>query len=382
MSNPGFIYLLMNPSMEGLVKIGKTTRDPKERAKELSATTGIPTPFVLVFDAYFDDHSRAEEYIHALLQQRGYRISMNREFFSIPVNEAIKAILDTQKMFENQDGLPLGKQADPHNFSDLTDFHKNNAEPWLDVFGMAEDAHYGLRDTLEDVDEALRLYLHANRLGAPKACLRIGQIYKDNERLQNPNQALVYFKEGVKRGLGECYAEMASIFFDGNELDNFRKCWAMYFESDSFSGCTHDRALYAYTYLFQTKHHRLPLDHRTELFRLRDEILKIEEESLDRAGKKHRGAHDGDLRFIRYTLFPEIQREIGKGPVISLDRERGSGLIENADGKELFVFWLSDVIDEPLLLRAGQRVEFEIADGRDGRWACNVILAVESPKPL
>lgn len=68
--------------------------------------------------------------------------------------------------------------------------------------------------------------------------------------------------------------------------------------------------------------------------------------------------------------------------MISLDRERGSGLIENADGKELFVFWLSDVIDEPLLLRAGQRVEFEIADGRDGRWACNVILAVESPKPL
>lgn len=44
----GYLYLLVNPSMEGLVKIGKTQRDPKARAKELGS--GIPTPFLLVFD--------------------------------------------------------------------------------------------------------------------------------------------------------------------------------------------------------------------------------------------------------------------------------------------------------------------------------------------
>lgn len=249
MSDSGFIYVLINPAMEGLEKVGKTTRDPKERAKELSAATGIPTPFVLVFDAYFDDHSRAEDHVHALLQQRGYRISTNREFFNVPVSEAIKAILDAQKMFQNQEGLSPGNQDRPHSSSDTTDYQTNTREPWREVFEMAERAYYGLGNTLEDVHEALRLYLQADKLGAPNACLRIGQIYRDNKRLKNLDQAIVYLKKGVNSGLGECYAEMASIFLERNELENFRKCWAMYFESDSFSACTHNRGLYPYVSL-------------------------------------------------------------------------------------------------------------------------------------
>ena len=80
MSDPGYIYVLINPSMQGLVKIGKTTREPSDRAKELSAVTGIPTTFILVFDQYFDDCSRAEEYIHSLLERKNYRVSSNKEF--------------------------------------------------------------------------------------------------------------------------------------------------------------------------------------------------------------------------------------------------------------------------------------------------------------
>ena len=33
-SDNGYVYVLMNPQMENLVKIGKTTRTPAERAKE------------------------------------------------------------------------------------------------------------------------------------------------------------------------------------------------------------------------------------------------------------------------------------------------------------------------------------------------------------
>ena len=44
MNDPGFVYALINPSMEGLVKVGKTKRDPKGRANELSGATGV-TPF-------------------------------------------------------------------------------------------------------------------------------------------------------------------------------------------------------------------------------------------------------------------------------------------------------------------------------------------------
>jgi hypothetical protein len=52
--------------MPGMVKVGKTNRDPKDRLRELSAATGIPTPFVLVYSAYFADCLEAEQF-HAML---------------------------------------------------------------------------------------------------------------------------------------------------------------------------------------------------------------------------------------------------------------------------------------------------------------------------
>ncbi len=37
----GHIYILMNPTMPGYLKIGMTTRSPEERARELSNSTGV-----------------------------------------------------------------------------------------------------------------------------------------------------------------------------------------------------------------------------------------------------------------------------------------------------------------------------------------------------
>src|SRR6185369_11781349 len=42
MGGPGFVYALINPSMTGLVKVGRTERDPTGRAHELSSATGVP----------------------------------------------------------------------------------------------------------------------------------------------------------------------------------------------------------------------------------------------------------------------------------------------------------------------------------------------------
>jgi len=48
MSNPqkGLVYVLTNPAMLGLVKIGQTTNEIKSRMNELN-TTGVPLPFEL-----------------------------------------------------------------------------------------------------------------------------------------------------------------------------------------------------------------------------------------------------------------------------------------------------------------------------------------------
>jgi len=92
MRDLGYLYVLANSAMPNLVKIGKTTRTPEVRAKELSDVTGVPSQFIIVYEQLFEDCSAAESFVHTFLELRGYRVSDNREFFSAPVNEVVKAI--------------------------------------------------------------------------------------------------------------------------------------------------------------------------------------------------------------------------------------------------------------------------------------------------
>ncbi|SHG04772.1 GIY-YIG nuclease family protein [Ornithinibacillus halophilus] len=89
---PGYVYVLSNHSMNNLVKIGHTTRDPNIRVTELSKHSGIPTPFILEYHAYFEDCIRAEERIHEILEKRGLRVTENREFFEVGVEEAVRVV--------------------------------------------------------------------------------------------------------------------------------------------------------------------------------------------------------------------------------------------------------------------------------------------------
>lgn len=88
----GYVYVMINPSLPNLVKIGKTSRDPNERAKELSSATGVPTPFILVYYKPFRDCNLAESVIHHFFEEKGARVNGNREFFQVSTNEAIDLI--------------------------------------------------------------------------------------------------------------------------------------------------------------------------------------------------------------------------------------------------------------------------------------------------
>lgn len=88
--NSGFVYLLVNSAMPGLVKIGKTDRDPEARARELSSTTGVPSSFVVVHSVFVINCSELERTIHRKLDY--CREHRRREFFRISVSEAIQVI--------------------------------------------------------------------------------------------------------------------------------------------------------------------------------------------------------------------------------------------------------------------------------------------------
>jgi hypothetical protein len=87
---PGYIYILTNPSMPGLLKIGKTTNSVGERAAELSSVTGIPTPFVVEYQWNTSDCDTAEARAHKRLA--GWRCNQDREFFRLPLEQAINIV--------------------------------------------------------------------------------------------------------------------------------------------------------------------------------------------------------------------------------------------------------------------------------------------------
>ncbi|MDV5061762.1 GIY-YIG nuclease family protein [Vibrio diabolicus] len=86
----GFIYILTNESMPGLIKVGLTTRSPKERAKELNST-GVPTSFEVAAYWRVDKNlGYMETKCHQLLKE--FRVSSNREFFRIQAEDAKKIL--------------------------------------------------------------------------------------------------------------------------------------------------------------------------------------------------------------------------------------------------------------------------------------------------
>lgn len=83
----GYVYILTNPRLDNLVKIGCTRRSVEERCVELSSSTSTPEPFVIHAAFRSSDPEADEREIHRQLES--FRLK-GREFFELPPKEATK----------------------------------------------------------------------------------------------------------------------------------------------------------------------------------------------------------------------------------------------------------------------------------------------------
>jgi hypothetical protein len=74
----GYVYLLTNPYLPNICKIGKTTRSIDCRLSELY-NTSIPRPYTVVLLFEVDNCHKLEHYIHRKCSY--LRINRKREFF-------------------------------------------------------------------------------------------------------------------------------------------------------------------------------------------------------------------------------------------------------------------------------------------------------------
>lgn len=74
----------------GLIKIGSTTDLPENRARQLTASTSSPTPFHVLYHRFVSDCTLIESVMHERFDH--CRVNEGREFFAVPVSEAVKAL--------------------------------------------------------------------------------------------------------------------------------------------------------------------------------------------------------------------------------------------------------------------------------------------------
>jgi hypothetical protein len=112
----GYIYILSNAAMPGLVKIGFTGRTVAERVAELGAHTGVAIPYVVEAAFPVVEPAVCERLIHSSLSS--CRLREGREFFRISPAEAIivirrilgipEIVQDSSSLHTSRDHNPLG----------------------------------------------------------------------------------------------------------------------------------------------------------------------------------------------------------------------------------------------------------------------------------
>ena len=85
-----WVYIMSNPTMPGYYKIGYTKKNPEERAKQISNATGVIVPMVVEWAFHCYNGFALEQEVHNKLD--AYRVSNQREFFQISLDEARQTV--------------------------------------------------------------------------------------------------------------------------------------------------------------------------------------------------------------------------------------------------------------------------------------------------
>lgn len=180
----GYLYALVNQSMPGIVKVGCTTRNPFDRAKELH-TTGVPTAFSVAIAIAVKDTKSAESKVHMMLELEGKRVERGREFFMVSISDLI---------------YTFAKLSSDHILESNADKKETSLE---EILEMASIYRQGRGDTAPDIKKSISLYEEAARLGSASACGWLGYIYRNGKGITKSPSKSVYYLEREKSILEE-----------------------------------------------------------------------------------------------------------------------------------------------------------------------------------
>ena len=339
----GYVYILINPSLKGLLKIGQTKKDPEERAKEVSQGTGVPTPYIVAFKEEFNDCELAERMIHIMLEEEGCRVSKNREFFEAEISDIIRKILRLKEYFLNKEENDLDDDVDFSDnedlFSDFEDVKLDESiysNPWDNVESIAYNSYYGEDDELEDYDKAYEYYLKAYKLGSPTAAEKLGNMNKKGESVrENISLALNFYKEAIARGNTSCWANIGELYLNTN-IQNSIKAYKKYFSTTQID----DKIYYnIFNPIFnEITYHHASKDIFNEIFLILKEykeillvnIIRLLEYSKEMGNRNVINFYESELNFIENN-YGESEQNIKSATIPLINELRqltGAGITD------------------------------------------------------
>ena len=122
MKEPGYVYILTNPSFrEDWVKIGKSSRPVDVRSKELD-NTAVPLPFEIFATMKTVKYNEVEKLVHKTIDRlTDLRIRQNREFFNVAPQLALDIFRDIASTIDDAE-VTLYEDSKPMN----EDTHKES----------------------------------------------------------------------------------------------------------------------------------------------------------------------------------------------------------------------------------------------------------------
>ena len=184
----GWVYVLLNPSMPEIYKVGMTDRTPEERAKELSASTSVATPFLVIYKQRTNYPKQLEFVVHKELEKSNSRVNQNREFFNGDPSVAIRAIV---------------RLSDELKLSDTNAQERTDRDSWYDIEKEAFEYLTGQGDKLEDRIKASELFRTAEKLGSKRSSIELIKLEDDDGWIKSDNSVK---KLSELRNLGELEA--------------------------------------------------------------------------------------------------------------------------------------------------------------------------------
>ena len=219
----GYIYILINPSMPGLAKVGKTTRDPTDRVAELSSATGVPSPFMLVYQHPVSDCDVAESLVHAELERNGFRTNSSREFFNAPIHVITAIVINIANQIPQCDHPEQPAESEETKAEDPMAVANS-------LYEMAEAYFRGTNTTIKNEKKALAYYEQAAASGHADAASAAGNRYhhgigtnKDYEK------ALEYYTRAIHLGKWWVQADIAELFENAEQKEAAQDHWVEFF---------------------------------------------------------------------------------------------------------------------------------------------------------